>query len=233
MTVRFRNDEAARVSGEAVGFSFGENWSKYLAGLNETKVASAEASLRRSFAGADFAGKRFIDVGSGSGLFSWCALRLGAASVLSIDADPNSVACAQRLRAARTPGSDWTVVRGSILERALVESLTPAPLVYSWGVLHHTGDLWRAVENTLALVAADGLCCLALYTAPNHVALEMACKRLYNRLPRALRPALVALYGARKLAGVALRGGNPIAHVRHYGQSSRGMSFWRDIEDWL
>ncbi len=44
------------------------------------------------------AGNSFLDVGSGSGLFSLAAMRLGADRVHSFDYDPQSVGCTKELK---------------------------------------------------------------------------------------------------------------------------------------
>ena len=72
-------------------FEFGKNWSQFLSHLNDSRIAEAEQSLRNMLEVDDLCGKRFLDIGSGSGLFSLAARRLGA-SVYSFDYDPRSVA---------------------------------------------------------------------------------------------------------------------------------------------
>jgi len=231
---RYTNLEAQERSGERIGFSFGENWRKYLEGLDESKIEQATRSLEESFAGAPIVGERFVDIGCGSGLFSLCAFRLGAAEILSVDVDPNSAACAEYVRRLAGSPSHWSVRTGSILDDAFVSSLGAATRVYSWGVLHHSGATWRATENALKIVAPGGLFCLALYNRPYLPGVQVALKRAYNRLPRALRPLLVGAYSAALLSALAaVRGRNPIVYVRDYGRRARGMTFWRDQEDWL
>jgi 2-polyprenyl-6-hydroxyphenyl methylase/3-demethylubiquinone-9 3-methyltransferase len=234
MTVDFRNTEAALKSGELVNFAFGQNWTKYVADLDELRVQEAAASLREAFASFGLVNERFIDVGSGSGLFSLCALRSGAGEIISIDVDPQSIACARWLRHSSGNPENWTIAQGSILDTSFVRRTKPASRVYSWGVLHHTGAMWAAVESAMTLVAPGGLLCLALYNRPNHAALQMALKRTYNRLPRSARPLLRVLYGSALLAAMAVaHRRNPVEYVRDYGRRSRGMRFWRDVEDWL
>lgn len=64
----------------------------------------------------------------------------------------------------------------------------------------------------------------------------LAVKRLYNRLPRALRflvlgPACVKLWWRTSL--VDLLRGRPFHSWRHYDRGGRGMSPWRDVIDWV
>jgi 2-polyprenyl-6-hydroxyphenyl methylase/3-demethylubiquinone-9 3-methyltransferase len=231
----FVNQEAERLTGEEVRFSFGENWRKFLGHVTPQQVAQAQTSVQRLTGLTSLEGESFIDVGCGSGLFSLGALRLGAATVTSVDIDPNSIACATLLRRSEAPGAGrWNIVQASALDPDAMRQLGQASIVYSWGVLHHTGDLWRAVENTMQLVAPGGQLCLALYNHPRNEEMHMKLKRLYNRLPRPARPALAGAYAAARLRTVVMeQKRNPITYIRRYGDESRGMSFWRDVEDWL
>jgi 2-polyprenyl-6-hydroxyphenyl methylase/3-demethylubiquinone-9 3-methyltransferase len=232
--LRFKNAEAAARSGEPVRFSFGENWAKYLGSLTPEKVKQAEFSLAESFDGHGIAGETFLDFGCGSGLFSLCASRLGARSVTSVDVDPLSIACVTELRAGSAVAASWDVTIGSVLDADFVGALPAASRVYSWGVLHHTGAMWPALENLQTRVAPGGLLCLALYREPRHVWAHMFLKRLYNKSPRVARPLLAASYAGAWLGLRTVCGrGNPVSYVRNYGRNSRGMTFWRDVEDWL
>lgn len=230
----FRNLEAAEASGEEIDFSFGRNWRKYLDKLDTERLDQARASLRTSLDGLDLGERTFIDAGCGSGVFSLSALELGAREVLSVDIDPNSIACARTLRARSQHAERWHVVQGSLMSPAFVSSLPPADVVYCWGVLHHTGAMWEAIDNVTSLVRPGGTLLLALYRAPTHIRLHMALKRLYNRTPPFTRPALQAAYAGALVAHQAVtRRVTPWSYVRDYGRRSRGMSLWRDAEDWL
>lgn len=217
-------------------FRFGRNWRNFLEGLEELQVLEAERSLRDMLKVGDLASKRFLDVGSGSGLFSLAARRMGAV-VHSIDLDPDSVACARELkhRFFRND-ADWTIEQGSVLDASYLSGLGTFDLVYSWGVLHHTGSMWQAVRNTLPLVAPDGLLFLALYNDQGwRSRIWRAIKWTYNALPSGLRflvlgPAFVRLWGPT-LVRDAFKG-NAFQTWTRYRQH-RGMSAWVNVVDWV
>ena len=223
---------------EGERFEFGANWAQFLKVLNEDRMRLAEQSLVKMLGVSDLAGKRFLDVGSGSGLFSLVARRLGA-TVRSFDYDPESVACTAELKRRYYPEDpDWIVEQGSVLDRDYLQTLGEWDVVYSWGVLHHTGAMWPALENVSSLVRPGGTLFIAIY---NHQRLMTPVwtwvKRAYNRLPSGLRwivlgPALVRLWAPRTIYDV-LRG-KPFYTWRHYAErSARGMSAWRDLVDWV
>ncbi len=144
-------------------FRFGENWQSFLPKLDRDRIATATTSLCDMLECTDLAGKRFLDIGSGSGLFSLAARRLGA-TVHSFDYDPASVACTQQLKDRFYPQDPcWTIEEGSVLDQHYLKSLGSFDVVYAWGVLHHTGDMWQAIRNATALVDENGQFFLGIY----------------------------------------------------------------------
>ena len=218
-------------------FAFGKNWSKYLQGVDERKIARAEESLQQAMGIADLNGRSFVDVGCGSGIFSLAASRLGA-RVHSFDIDPECVACAEELRRRFGGGPQpWHIERGSALDEAYLAGLGTFDVVYSWGVLHHTGQMWAALENVIKLVAPIGTFYIAIYNDQGGASRRWKrIKRLYNRLPEFARPAIVVpaffrYWGITMLYDLR-REGNPLKTWRNY-DSIRGMNAYRDLIDWV
>lgn len=220
-------------------FRFGRNWARFLKRLNDARIADAENNLKEFLGEASLAGRSFLDVGSGSGLSSLAARRLGAV-VTSFDFDPQSVACTAELRRRyRSADSLWTVEHGSVLDKDYLEGLGSFDIVYSWGVLHHTGAMWQAMENVKPLVKPGGLLFVAIYNDCGEVSrLWHQRKRRYNAFPPLLRP----LYGIYVWTPMELR--TLLSHVRSgalktyllelAGSSGkRGMSRFHDIVDWI
>lgn len=215
--------------GDQVTFSFGENWEKYLDTMPAEAIERMAAYVD-DWVGAYLPGARVLDIGSGQGLTSLCAFRAGA-NVTSFDADPKSVHATRQLwQRAGSPGN-WAVMSGSILDPEFMASLGTYDLVISWGVLHHTGHMWNAIEAASSLVTQPGHLWIALYHKTRRSGLSRLTKRAYNRTPGALKPTFRGAYALAKVANMLVRE-RSTKRIREYG-TERGMSWWRDIEDWL
>jgi 2-polyprenyl-6-hydroxyphenyl methylase/3-demethylubiquinone-9 3-methyltransferase len=217
-------------------FGFGKNWQRFLSVVNEQHVQAAEGSLRKMLQVETLAGKRFLDIGSGSGLFSLAARRLGA-TVHSFDYDPASVACTRELKRRFAPDDrEWVIEQGSVLDRSYVESLGAADVVYSWGVLHHTGSMWPALEHAALPVREGGQLFVAIYNDQGGQSRRwLAVKKLYcsGMVGKALVcGTAIPWFIGHRFINDCLKAHNPLAYYRSY-KNRRGMSPLHDWLDWL
>jgi 2-polyprenyl-6-hydroxyphenyl methylase/3-demethylubiquinone-9 3-methyltransferase len=220
-------------------FEFGRNWARFLSVLDESRIHTAVHALQSMLQNDRLDGRSFLDIGSGSGLSSLAAKRLGA-RVHSFDYDPESVACTKELRRRYFPNDpDWVVERGSALDAAYLRGLGTFDVVYSWGVLHHTGRMWDALDHAVIPVARGGQLFVAIYNdTGTQSARWHSIKRMYNALPSPLRTpfavAVTAPAEVKTLLGATLRG-RPGDYLRSWTnyRHLRGMSRWHDIVDWV
>ena len=220
-------------------FAFGRNWQRFSRLLDDNRIAATERYLCAMLQRQRLDGLHFLDIGSGSGLSSLAAWRLGA-DVLSFDYDPDSVACTAELRRRYCPdGVRWTVEHGSALDATYLRSLGSFDVVHAWGVLHHTGAMWQALDNALIPLAPGGHLVVAIYNDEGlRSRVWTRIKRLYNVLPGPVRLpyAAAVIAGFESLAALrALLTLRPHHYVRSwigYGQT-RGMSPLYDWIDWI
>lgn len=220
-------------------FAFGKNWQSFIASIDDDRIANSTTSLCEMLDVDSLAGKRFLDIGSGSGLSSLAAHHLGA-NVTSLDADPESVQCTDALRHRYAEDSPrWHVSQGSVLDESFMESLGRFDVVCAWGVLHHTGDMRRAIAFASQRVADGGLFFLAIYNDQGGASRRwLAVKRLYHRMPSVIRPiwviTIASWYEFKFALARLARGRNPLPLADWRAKrSDRGMSAWHDWVDWV
>jgi 2-polyprenyl-6-hydroxyphenyl methylase/3-demethylubiquinone-9 3-methyltransferase len=209
-----------------VRFGFGENWSNYSRSVGEQDLLNAIAGLERILPdGFDPAGKSFIDIGCGSGLHSVAAARLGFSPIVCTDYDETSVATTRQNARRFGVEGKLQVIRDDILASRIDGRFE---VVYSWGVLHHTGSMWPAIRAASRLVKPGGCFLIAIYLKTRFCGPWTAIKRFYCVAPRAVRTAMVYAFHAAKSARQVANG----AFFREY-RTQRGMNRFYDSIDWL
>jgi len=213
-------------------FSFGKNWKNYLKSLNKEKIIYAKESLKK-FLG-DVRHKTFLDIGCGSGLFSYSIYLLGAKKIVSFDLDTFSIECTKYLWSKVKNPEKWKIYQGSILDKIFISKLKKFDIVYSWGALHHTGKMWEAINNAVSLVNDGGFIYIAIYNKTRYSKNWLKVKEIYNTTPDWTKFIISLLYFfifSFSLSLVRLK--NPFKIIKNYKKSQRGMNLFEDINDWL
>lgn len=219
-------------------FAFGKNWSNFLDGLDEGKIQEAESSLKSKLGCDSLKGKKFLDIGSGSGLFSLAAHRLGA-EVSSFDYDNDSVACTKYLKENYgSKKANWTVEQGSVLDQKFLKKFGQVDVLYSWGVLHHTGHMYQAFENVSSLVKNGGFLFISIYNDQGRESKLWTWIKKRYQSGSYLTRLFLTIYTLFRQWSITftkdlLTHGNPMHTWFIYGKNNRGMSAWYDLVDWV
>lgn len=215
---------------DGITFSFGKNWIDYLDTVTAGDIRSAEQDIRNWLGNTYVEGKTVVDVGSGSGIHSLAFHRLNAKAVHSFDFDPNSVQATKSLWSKASQPSSWVVEHGSILDVDYQRSLGQFDIVYSWGVLHHTGSMWEAVTNVFGMVAPGGKLWISLYQKGPRYKRDLALKQKYNRASIPGKRWMECRRVGRSMLSKLLHFQNPFAWNKRV---ERGMNAYHDVIDWL
>jgi len=209
-------------------FKFGQNWASFSRQLDEARIEKATTSLTSLFGENTLKGKTFLDIGCGSGLFSIAASRLGAQSVVGLDVDAVSIDTS-RANFMRWAGNEHAAsfLQASVLDDKQMKSLGTFDLVYSWGVLHHTGNMAQALANAAKCVRPGGMLMIAIYNRHWSSPIWKWIKWLYNK---------AGSFGQRLLIWIFM----PIIFVAKWLVTFKnpfkmkcGMDFMHNVIDWV
>lgn len=205
-------------------FAFGRNWASFSASIDAARIDAATAALAKLIAPQRIAGSDFLDIGCGSGLSMLAALRLGARKVVGIDLDPVSVETATALLSREAPDDAWMVRERDALDLDPSED-GQFDIVYSWGTLHHTGAMWRAIDRAASVVRPGGILALAIYRKTALCGAWKIEKRFYASAGPATQSAIRSAYIGALAFKEAVQG-------RRF-DVERGMDRAHDLHDWL
>lgn len=215
---------------EVITFSFGKNWRDFVDTISEETVGRAREDIEEWLGAESIARSTVLDIGSGSGIHSLCYFLLGAKEIFSFDFDPFSVESTRLLWQKAGSPAHWHVTEGSILDKDFIGGLKQYDIVYSWGVLHHTGSMWEAMNNAASLVAPGGRFWIAVYVKGPLYPEHLATKQKYNRSSKLGKKIMVWKYIYGLMRDRRAQGLNPFAWNK---KEYRGMDTYHDIVDWL
>lgn len=212
-------------------FGFGENWKSFTKTITEESISKAKADLARLLPNDEIRNASFFDIGCGSGLSMVAAKQLGAAQVRGIDIDENSVEASKLVLSQYVPEGGWSSTVKSVFN-VDKDSEHLHDIVHSWGVLHHTGDMWQAIETAIGLVKPKGLFVIALYRKTPLCSLWEIEKKIYTKAPSVLKLIIALVYKFLYIVGLLATFRNPWAYIDNY-KSNRGMDWHHDVIDWI
>lgn len=218
------------MSDEPVTFSFGKNWESFLETISGDQVKSAIQDIEEWIGKENVEGKTILDIGCGSGIHSLAFFLLGAKTIHSFDYDIISVKTTKKLWEQYNKPANWDIFQGSILDDEFIKKSRLYDIVYAWGVLHHTGDIWKAIGNAASLVREGGIFWISVYAKGPNYPKHLKLKKKYNAASPAGKKMLEYFFILKKMAKRVLNFQNPFGWNE---KKTRGMDTYHDIVDWL
>ena len=201
-------------------YDFGEQWNEYAQRASDedlqVSLDAFKALLPSDF---DPSGKSILDIGCGSGMHSVSAARSGFDRVVAVDYYDGSIQATRSI--AKRAGVQINAFQDDILHTAITEQFD---VVYSWGVLHHTGNMKAAIDSAKSLVKPGGLFIISIYLETPLCGFWKVEKRVYTALPRIFQNGADYLFRGLSIALKAVDGKQ---------EKERGMDWKVGVKDWL
>jgi 2-polyprenyl-3-methyl-5-hydroxy-6-metoxy-1,4-benzoquinol methylase len=215
-------------------YEFGKNWQSFSGTVDERSVKFAEEGVLKLLTRDELAGKSFLDIGCGSGIHSLAASRLGVARLTSVDIDPVCIATTKALIQQHGGAGVAHDLREISVFDLSPQDLGTFDIVYSWGVLHHTGSMYEAISRAAAMTSAGGLFVFALYRRTSAIMDKFwtAEKRWYTSASPTARKRADATFKALMRLGFRATGRSYADYVKNY-KGVRGADHDHDVSDWM
>ena len=218
-------------------FDFGSNWKEFSAkALSPEKIQQARNDFQTLMAGINIRGVTLLDIGFGQGLTLLISTELGAITA-GCEINPISIEVLEfnKQKFPKIKDCSIPIITGSILDPKIISDLKKVDflhgnlydIVHSWGVLHHTGNMWEAIKITSDLVKPNGHFIISIYNRHWTSKIWLLIKWLYNKSPQIIKKLLVyTFFPIIYVAKYIVTGKNP-------AKSKRGMDFYFDVIDWV
>jgi hypothetical protein len=150
------------------------------------------------------------------------------ANVFGIDVDKENIMALEKTRMAMDYTQAPEVCVVSILDQSFVRQHEHQfDIVHSWGVLHHTGNMTKAIENACLLVSDNGNFICSIYNRHWSSPLWKIIKWCYNVFPAPIQKVVVGImYPVIYLSKWIVTRKDPKA-------MERGMDFFHNVVDWV
>jgi 2-polyprenyl-6-hydroxyphenyl methylase/3-demethylubiquinone-9 3-methyltransferase len=214
-------------------FAFGKNWDLYSRQINPQHVENSKKDLIGLIQFESLEGMTVLDIGSGSGIHSLSMMLLGCRDLVSLDYDSDSVSTTKRILSDKIFKGDFQVIQADILKHIPELDGRTFDLVYSWGVLHHTGDMMKGIDRSIGYVKPGGLIALALYRKTLFCSIWRIEKLVYSKSPKFLQNLIQKFYELVFALQTYLKTGKTFGSYKRGYLQKRGMEFSSDVHDWL